>query len=233
VGWIWQWGRWTIVLGALLLTGCLQYDLDLQFDSQTHGQIVQQISWRNGAIAQNATLQPWLQLLTERAAAVGGQVRLRDEEGFILTIPFNNGRELQTQFNQFFHPSETELPLTLPDGEPIRAELSLQQGNWLLAIRNHLSLQIDLTAVPIVTAPSLPLLQGAQLLTGTVSLSTPWGVSAPASGSPAVDHWSLVAGEVTQIDADFWIPSPIGIGALAIALLVLVGYGLKYGRWGK
>jgi hypothetical protein len=45
--------------------------------------------------------------------------------------------------------------------------------------------------------------------------------------------WSLVVGTVNQIEADFWVPSPIGIGAVAIALLVLLGYGIRYGILGN
>ncbi|NER78663.1 MAG: hypothetical protein F6K42_03615, partial [Leptolyngbya sp. SIO1D8] len=43
-------GRWLqrclrgfLVLAVVLLTGCLEYDLDIQFDSQTHGQWIQQL----------------------------------------------------------------------------------------------------------------------------------------------------------------------------------------------
>jgi len=35
-------------------------------------------------------------------------------------------------------------------------------------------------------------------------------------------------GQINQIEADFWVPSPIGIGAAVIALLVTAGYTLRY-----
>ena len=222
-----------LLLGMLLLAGCLQYDLDLQFDSQTHGQFVQQLHWRGSAIAPNTELDPWLQILIDHAEAVGGKLRFLPDNGLEITVPFNNGRDLEARFNQFFNPSEAETPFTLPSGEPIQAELSLRQGNWILAIYNHISLRIDLTAVPDLTAAQLPLLQTAQLLEGSITLTTPWGVSSPVPEMPSAETWLLITGTVNQFEADFWVPSPIGIGALAIALLVTVGYVLKHGRLRK
>ncbi|MEL6383834.1 MAG: DUF3153 domain-containing protein [Cyanobacteria bacterium J06626_18] len=228
VWWIKVCLRGIVLLGALLLVGCLQYDLDVQFDSQTHGQFLQQMHWRGGAIASEAKLSPWLQFLTERTEAVGGKLKLLPDNGLEVTVPFNNGRDLEARFNQFFNPSEADIPFTLPSGEPIQAELALQQGNWVVAINNHIYLCIDLTAIPDLKETGLPLLQTAQLLEGKITLTTPWGVTASLPEIPSAGTWSLTAGEVNQFEADFWVPSPIGIGAIAIGMLVAIGYGVKY-----
>ena len=217
-----------MLLVALLLVGCLQYDLDVQLDSQTHGQFVQQLHWWGGAIASDTKLMPWLQLLTERTEAVGGKLQFLPDNGLAIAVPFNNGADLKARFNQFFNPSDADAPFTLPSGEPIRAELSLQQGNWIVAINNHIRLRLDLTAVPDLNNTALPLLQTTQLLEGQITLTTPWGVTSSIPAIPSAGTWSLTAGKVNQFEADFWVPSPIGIGAMAIGVLVAIGYGVKY-----
>jgi hypothetical protein len=40
--------------------------------------------------------------------------------------------------------------------------------------------------------------------------------------------WKLQPGKQNHLEAIFWIPSPIGIGAVAIAILVGIGFWLKY-----
>lgn len=219
-----------LIASVLLLTGCLQYDLDLQFDSQTQGQWVQQVHWQGGKVAPSAELATWLQGLTERTESVGGQLRFIHDETLEIAIPFYNGRDLEARFNQFFAEADDLTPFTLPGGESIQAQLSLMQGNWLLAIYNHIRLQVDLTNVPDLTNVAFPLLQNTQLLRGNIRITSPWGArSLPSTETLAAPQWSLVAGQVNEIDADFWVPSPIGIGAAAIALISAAGYGFKYG----
>jgi hypothetical protein len=65
------WVRVMVLLSALGLTACIQYDLDLQFDSQTHGQVVQRLQWQGGESV--AQLQAWQQPLRERVKAVGAR----------------------------------------------------------------------------------------------------------------------------------------------------------------
>lgn len=215
-----------LLLSLLLLTGCLQYDLDIQFDSQTHGQLVQQLHWRGGTASSD--LQQWLAVLRDRTQLIGGQTQFLDNNTFEITVPFNNGPDLETKFNQFFNATDTELPLTLPGGDPIRAELSLRQGNWLLAINNHLTLRLDLTAVPDLADTGLPLLQGKQLLEGNVTVKAPW-VRSPNHDLTPRQTWPLIPGAINEIEADFWVPSPIGIGAAVIGVVVAIGYVTKYG----
>lgn len=225
----WLRGLWRIgvIVCVLLLTGCLQYDLDIQFDSQTHGQLVQQIHWRGAEIATHPEWAQGLQALRDRTAAVGGTTRLLDNQTVEIAIPFNNGQDLEAKFNQFFDPESGSMPLKLLGGEPVSAHLALRQGNWLGVIYNHVNILLDLRAVPDLTATGLPLLQGKQLLTGHITVTAPW-VKSAAGELTTTQAWSLIPGEINEIEADFWVPSPIGLGAAAIALLVLIGYGLKY-----
>ena len=221
-------GQLVMIAGVLLLTGCLQYDLDIQFDSQTHGQLTQELHWRG---AEGLTNPDWTQRLDElrdRTAAVDGTIRFVDEQTLTITIPFNNGAELEQKFNEFFNPeTSTTGLLNLPSGETITAHLVLRQNNWFGVIFNHVDIQFDLTAVPDLAATRLPLLQTQQLLVGNVRLTAPW-VRLPTGELNGSEEWSLVPGTLNTLAADFWIPSYIGIGAAVVALFVLIGYGLKY-----
>ncbi|WP_448169484.1 DUF3153 domain-containing protein [Leptolyngbya iicbica] len=221
-------GRLAIFGCLLLLTGCLQYDLNIQFDSQTHGQLVQQLHWRGAEVLTNPDWSQRLTELRDRTAAVDGTIRFVDEQTLTITIPFNNGAELEQKFNDFFNPETITSGLfNLPSGEAITAHLALRQNNWFGVIFNHVDIQFDLTSVPDLTATRLPLLQQQQLLIGNVMLTAPW-VRLPTGELTAAEQWALVPGQVNTLTADFWVPSYIGIGAAAIALFVLIGYGLKY-----
>ena len=226
--WLKAVGRLVMVAGVLLLTGCLQYDLDIQFDSQTHGQLIQALHWRGAEVLTNPDWTERLEELRDRTAAVDGTIRFVDEQTLTITIPFNNGGELEQKFNDFFNAATSSTGLLdLPSGETITAHLALRQNNWFGVIFNHVDIQFDLTAVPDLAATRLPLLQTQQLLVGNVRLTAPW-VRLPTGELTASGQWSLVPGTLNTIAADFWVPSYIGIGAAAIALIVLIGYGLKY-----
>lgn len=220
--------RVCLVLVPLLLTGCLQYDLDIQFDSQTHGQIVQRLQWRH-AVSPTPALAQWQMRLSERVEQLGGTLQTPTANALEVTIPFHNGADLERRFNALF--ADTPDPWRgLPEADPIRAELTLDQQNRFLAIRNHLQLTVDLRSVPDLSDSAIVPLRTATLLDGTVHITAPTTL-APAL--PALDgqqsDWSLQPGRINHIEAHFWVPSPIGWGAIAIALLVAIGYGLRYG----
>ncbi|MDA0267840.1 MAG: DUF3153 domain-containing protein [Cyanobacteria bacterium] len=228
--------RAMVLLVLVLVTGCFQYDLDIQFDSQTHGQIVQHLQWTATAAVSPTQLRTWREALVAQVKTVGGQVQWADGMTVTVTVPFNNGAELEQRFNQLFDNSMAGSGLALPSGEAVAATLALTQGNWIFAIRNHLMLTLDLTAIPTGERLGAPILQGVELLTGKVHLTTPWGLHRTVSDDAVpqssmgdfANQWNLHPGQVNQVEADFWIPSPIGIGAAVIALLMGLGYGLRY-----
>jgi hypothetical protein len=232
--------RWlTILLVSLLtllLSGCFQYDLGIQFDSQTHGQIVQQIrlSERGMALGGSA-VQTWLAGLDQQVHRLGGQVRPVDSETVQFVVPFSNGTDLVKRFNQLFQ-SEAAAGTELADLTELPSQISLSQQNRIFAIRNHLVCDLDLRALPRQPQNISGLLGGAaDWLDLHFTLQTPWGLSQvgpdslPAAAQGPVQSWQLQPGEVNHIDVVFWVPSPLGLGGLAIAGLVLLGYFFKYG----
>ncbi len=213
-----------------LLSGCLQYDLDLQFDSQTHGQWTQRVEWRGGLPTSSTTLETWLADIRDRTQGLGGSVEMLGDRAFQIRLPFNNAAEFVAQFNHFFDPPPPALPFTLPNGEPIRAVVTLHQQNWLVVLQNHLTLTVDLTAIPDLADSNFSLVRTTQLLEGHIHLTTPWGLTPSQTDNANPNDWLLQVGTVNYVEVDFWLPSPIGIGGGAIALLMAVSYGIKYRR---
>ena len=252
--------RWSrLRLGALallvwmgfLLSGCIQYDVGIQFDSQTHGQLTQTIHLNERVVAVNPTeTQQWFTQLAATAESLGGSITQSDDQTLTLAIPFYNGEQLVDRFNQFFE--QTPLSPFLPATNEVvppqpKATLTLEQRNWLLAIQNHLVYDLDLREMVQPAIGDRGILSQLEALTLDFRLTTPWGIQTvaqptafpgglpvPSTIFPTLQgntaRWSLSAGSLNHIDVIFWVPSPIGLGALAILVLIVVGYGVKYGR---
>ena len=227
---------------ALLMTGCVRYDVGINFQDQTHGKIVQQIK-----LGQQLTsfgddvLDEWLNNINQRVKQLDGTTKRISKQELLVTIPFYNGADLEKKFNQFFNPvtlkgkkskktSEVELP-------QFASTFKIKQNNWLFALRNHINLELDLRSLALVSTPENVLVGSGNLLELQFALTTPWGaqVIQPLSepllttvqqqGKQVV--WQLKPGEINQLEAIFWVPSWIGVGTAAIILLVSLGFYLK------
>jgi len=83
--------------------------------------------------------QEWLNSI-ERQKLQGKTKRLSNQ--VTVTIPFNNGAELEAKFNEFFNPTSkkseaiTSKATELPN---IDSQMSLTQNNLLFLLRNRLS----------------------------------------------------------------------------------------------
>jgi len=227
-----------------LVTGCVQYDVGVNFDSQTRGEIVQHIKLGEKLTSfSSETVGDWLKSVERRVRLLDGKTKRLSDREVLVSIPFNNGTELEDKFNQFYNPiaqtakSRVASPLET-DLPKFESHLSVKQNNLLLVLRNRLSLELDLRSLSLLSSNGSLLLSPGGLLELDFSLNTPWGAESietvvgalvPASyeqGKQLV--WKLKPGEVNYLEATFWIPSPVGIGALIIALFVAVGIALKY-----
>ena len=232
-----------VMVASLLLAGCVDYDLDVSFDSPNKGAIAQSIKLGE----QFTKLSPetgkeWLNSLEVRAKQLQGKSdRISDTE-LTVTIPFYYGAELEQKFNQFFNSTEkgkkqpavnayTDLP-------EIKSHLSLTQNNLLLLQRNRLSYDLDLRSLSRLASDGSVIVDPASLLDLEFSLTTPWGARSVAQGEKAIGPesqnqghqliWHLQAGKLNHLEAVFWLPNPLGIGAVIIALFVAAGINLKY-----
>ncbi len=238
----------------LALSGCLRYDLTLRFDHQTHGQISQTIdlSERGAALAQ-PTLAPWLEALQGRSRPLGGQLS-QGPQTVTLTVPFGTAADLGDRFQQLFadspssaiapgakvaagetSPGDSPAYLQLLGWEPVPFALDIEQTNWLLASRTHLTYTLDLSQLPLESPRPGNEPAEAAWADLRFRLQVPWGLAdiAPTATAPLAQDstgatWSLKPGQITAIDAVFWLPNAIALGSVGIVALVLAGYGLRY-----
>lgn len=231
-----------LLLGSLLLSGCVQYDVGVNFDSPNHGEIVQHIKLGERLISFSGNqAQEWLDSIQRRARKLQGKVKRLSNQEIAVTIPFNNGADLEAKFNEFFHPGGQKKPTVATGGNElpdIDAHFSLHQNNFLLLLRNRLSYDLDLRSLSLISTNSNLLINPEEILELEFSLNTPWGARSVESQAEAIHPesyqgrrqlvWRLKPGQLNHLEAVFWLPSPLGIGTVLIALFVGLGIYLRY-----
>jgi hypothetical protein len=201
---------------SLGLTGCLEAQTQIRFDSPQHGQIVQQIQLGS----QLAAAQGWLNQLETQARKLGGQVQRPDRQTLSIALPFTNAQDLETKFNQLVTP-----PAGVSDDlPPIAAHLQVTTSNLLLLQRDRLVYDIDLTALGLQAPDGAVLFDVGQGLDLRFGVAGPWGAGGRlGQKANGLTRWNLQPGQTQRIVATLWMPSPIGLGAAAIVGLVAAG----------
>jgi len=229
---------------ATLLTGCVDYDVGVDFATPYSGQITQQIKVSD----QLSNLAPadtkkWLNSWEKRSRELNGKVEKLNSQELLLTIPFGNGEELAQKFNQLFQSSifpNATIPQEQIDLIQLNSQVSIHQSNLVFVERNSLDLAIDLRALGVLSQQDKIIIDPDSLANVEFQLTTPWIARSLANADdlqPITNTlkkglvWQLHPGEINHIEAIFWLPSPIGIGAAAIALLMILGFLLKYRRF--
>ena len=227
---------------ATLLTGCVKYDVGVNFATPYSGEIVQhvRVSEQLTHLAPEET-QKWLKSIEKRSRKLDGKINKLNNREVLLTIPFGNGAELAEKFNQLFQTKVTQnatIPIEKRELIKLDSQVSIHQSNLVFVERNSMDLAIDLRALKglnqekIVVDPN----SAADL---EFKLTTPWiarsvshhNALQPIDRSGKTLVWQLQPGEINHIEAVFWLPSPVGIGAAAIILLAILGFMLKYRRF--
>ncbi len=234
---------WAILLSALLLSGCVQYDVGVNFEGQHRGTIAQHIKLGEQLTSfSNEQAIEWLRSIERRAQQLQGKTKRLSNEEIVVTIPFNNGKELESKFNQFFNPVvQKKSPPKADETEELPkldSKIHIDQGNFIFVQRNKLSYDLDLRSLGVLSANGNVIVSPSSLLDLKFSLETPWGARSVKNAADDIrpevydnGHqlvWTLQPGQLNHIDAVFWLPSPLGIGTLVIVLLVLGGFYLKY-----
>lgn len=241
-------GLWGLALVLCLgLGGCFQADLTLRFDHQTHGTLRQsiQLGERGMALAQTA-LQPWMADLRPAIQRLGGHLE-QTADTIAWEVPFSTGADLVDRFNQVFDSSQDEgradnailkTPAAawmhawkVPGLGEIPYQLAIDQATWPWGSRMHLSYDLDLQSLASLENNG----EGRNSPTLGFRLETPWGLSRIADEStPPTDQgataalWQLTPGQIYRIEVWFWVPNLVALGALAIAIAVVLGYVLRY-----
>ncbi|MEB3291160.1 MAG: DUF3153 domain-containing protein [Leptolyngbya sp.] len=246
------WGLGLLISLTWLLGGCFQADLTLRFDHHHHGQWIQTftVGERNLALASDA-LDPWLRQVRRSLQPLGGHLQ-QTPNTLDLTIPFSTPADLVDRVAAVFAPPSTHPPthppedigpadpgyhattaLTLPGVGTIPFALHTKEQNWGIMSRVQLQYDLDLRGVTrTLTA------EGGDLGDGvSFRLQVPWGWPSLETGSleairlqPHEARWILPLGQLSHIAVVFWLPNGVGLGGVALAIIVLLGYVLRY-RW--
>jgi hypothetical protein len=218
-----------------MLSGCVDYDVGIQFESPQRGAITQhiQVGQQLRTFGQAGTDQ-WLMAIEQRSRALGGRLEKRTPSDWLVTIPFTTHADLEQKFTQLFNPPDLSngSGVKLP---PIKSNLQLTRSNFLLFERNRLQYDVDLRSLGVLSSNGDLLLSPGSLVDLEFRLKTPWGARGNGSNGslkPFQDGqeliWRLVPGEQNHLEASFWLPSPLGIGTVVIGLLVFLGFYLRY-----
>ncbi|MBN3926128.1 DUF3153 domain-containing protein [Nostoc sp. NMS4] len=233
---------WLVLLTSLLLTGCVKYDVGLNFDNSNSGELVQHIKLGERLTSFSGdSVYEWLNSIERRARQLEGKAQRVSQEEIIVTIPFSNGRELQEKFNEFFNshtnqPSESVQSQSDSELPKIESNVLLEENNFLLLVRNRLIYDLDLRSLSLIASKGNVLANAGSILDLEFSLKTPWGAKNIQLTETAIEPekngnqlvWKLQPGELNHIEAVFWLPSPLGIGGLLIILFVSGGLYLRY-----
>jgi len=225
-----------------LLTGCVRYDVGINFNSPYNGTLVQHIKIEDqlSNLAQSEA-KAWLKSIKSRSRQLQGKVEQLNPEEIVMIVPFKNGQELASKFNRLFNSNvpDTSAVVVGEQAELVKlgSGVSLQQNNLLLVERNHLDITIDLRALNLLVHQNKILIDPNALLDLEFHLNTPWiahNISNTNNLEPISSDqglvWQLQSGKLNHIEAVFWLPSPIGIGTVIIILFVILGFILKYRR---
>ncbi|NJL60924.1 MAG: DUF3153 domain-containing protein [Methylacidiphilales bacterium] len=235
---------WLLLLASLLLSGCVKYDVGVNFDHANSGELVQHIRLGEKLTSFSGdSVYEWLNSIERRARGLEGKARRISQEELVVSIPFSNGQELQTKYNEFFNPNvkqkakSTELESDLPK---IESNLLLFQNNFLLLVRNQLIYDLDLRSLALISNNGNVLANAGSILDLEFSLKAPWGAKNILKNEQNVENkllpersgkqltWHFNPGELNHIEVVFWLPSPLGIGTLIIILVVWGGLYLRY-----
>jgi Protein of unknown function (DUF3153) len=234
-----------LVLGllflSLLISGCVRTDLEINFAGQSGGELRQHLQL-TGSLAASRKSQDWFEQIQRQVKQVGGRTEKTDAQALDVILPFENGKDLATKLNRFFEPLSTGKAEALPLPAVV-SHLEMAEQNFLLLLRDRFSYDLDLRSLGVQSATGDVLLSPSSLLEMQVSLKTPWGsrsVSRTAAATTLINPsvlrqgraltWQLQPGYINHLEAVFLYPSPVGLGAIAIVLLVGVGWYFKYGK---
>jgi hypothetical protein len=220
---------------AIALSGCVQYDDGINFHGFNDGEIVQHIQLSDRLNSFNPqAVTTWLNSIEQRTIQAQGRLKRLSDREFEVVIPFASTQELVTKTNRFFNAQPTA---TSDTASNFHARLQIEQSNWLAIVKNHLIYDLDLRAIPMAATDAKVAIAANNLVDLKFRLRSPWGIqNADLSTSPNIvkttdgnqTTWQLQPGQIERIEAVFWLPNPLGIGAIVIILISMFGYYLKY-----
>jgi hypothetical protein len=219
---------------AIGLSGCVKYDTSINFSNLNDGEIVERIQLgdRLNSFSQNA-VETWIASIEQRTIQAQGRLERLNDREYKVTIPFNNPQELVTKIDRYFNPNSTQSGT----GSQLNSQMQIDCSNFFLVIRNHLIYDIDLRALSIDTADPQVSVDATNSVNLNFSIYSPWGVKNTDTDRPVTTiatsdsnqlTWQLKPGRINHVDAIFWLPNPLALGAVVIVLISAIGYYIKY-----
>ncbi len=220
---------------AFALSGCVKYDTGVNFSGLNYGEIVEHIQpgEQLNSFSQNA-VQTWVTSIENRTKQAEGKLERLNARELLVTIPFNNASELATKIDRYFNPN---LASKSEYSDRFKSHLQVAQSNFLVVVRNHLTYDIDLRSLIVKTTDPKVSVAATNFVDLNFSIQSPWGVKSGEGVGDLIGvnnsidrkiNWQLKPGELNHIDAIFWLPNPLGIGAIVIIAISIGGYYLKY-----
>jgi Protein of unknown function (DUF3153) len=219
---------------AIALSGCVKYETGINFSSLNYGEIVQhiQVGEQLNSFSQQA-VKTWIASIEARTKSADGRIEYLNAGEVNVIIPFNNARELVEKIDGYFNSTS----ISSQDDPSFNAHMQIQQNNFFLVVRNHLTYDIDLRSQVVKSTDPKVSIASGDLLNLNFSIQSPWGVNSPqlpnsiegiAGTNDRQKSWKLESGKMNHLEAFFWLPNPLGIGSIVIILITTIGYYLKY-----
>ena len=198
-----------LLLITALLGGCVDLETSLHFTAPGRLQISQ--------TSQSSTGHPlpWQRQLA--AALQPTPWTLRQDHGQLtLRAPAMPARQALDLLTATFEQGAALAAVDLPT-----PQLSLQERNWLLGVRQQFRCSLDLRGLQAL--PGLDLTLALEPLPQrAIRRAEPLPVQPlpPHQGRPSTLVWHLQPGALNQLEVSCWRWSRLGVGALVIALLL-------------
>jgi hypothetical protein len=204
------------VLLATLLGGCMEVRSDLRFEGPGRIRLTHHLASPSGRPT------PWQRRFAEALEEEGFRSLPQLQEQVLQTPVLPAAAAMEALATSFGVAAE----LTGQDLSPPR--LLLQERNWLVGVRQHLLLELDLRPVPVVRGLELAL-RLEPMAAAAVHRAEPLPVEDVSGkpgqgGSPTAGIlWPLQAGQHNVLEVRCWRWSALGLGGgLILATLALV-----------
>lgn len=201
-----------LILLTTLLGGCIRISADVAFPAPGRLQISEQVSSRSGL------LLPWQRQLSATLAEKLGTPGLRPVEPGADAPPGSltlRSRVLPAREALELIAGSITVASDLADLAIAAPSLQWHEKNWLIGVQQQLALDLDLTGLQALPGLELTLvLQDTSLR--AIRRSEPHAAVTSKDGVV----WSLAPGALNHLELRCWRWSRLGLGALAVALLL-------------